>query len=264
MARWQQCLRRFSPHDSWASAGGWATADRDTAAGSNHELTCTSDTLSERPRFRVTVDSFQTGHPVVFKLTVHHGDAVWRIRRRYQQVWAVHMSLVHGLGRSTLQRTFPQPPPRTTWRSAMFGQTDRRFLQDRATRLQLYFDALLQAVPFVEQCEALYKFLCYSTLRNWEYGAMVSGGAPPVDPAAVTTLPRAAAQDAGDPSLAFFCVICQTTMDLADPEDDIRELPCGHLFHFRCISQWLKERNTCCVCNGAAILTAPRLTWPSE
>lgn len=31
-------------------------------------------------------------------------------------------------------------------------------------------------------------------------------------------------------------------------------------FHYKCISSWLTKRNTCCICNGPAVLTAPHFT----
>mmetsp|Transcript_14289 Transcript_14289/g.32449 ORF Transcript_14289/g.32449 Transcript_14289/m.32449 type:complete len:273 (-) Transcript_14289:90-908(-) len=272
MARWQQCLHGFAPFQMSARSPAFGEQQREL-----------SDVAAEPQaplRFRVSVDGFQLGTPVVFKMTVHHGDAVWRIRRRYKQVWAVHMSLLQGLGRSSIHQAFPHPPPRSTLRSCMFGQMDQQFLRERAAMIECYINALLRQIPLVEHCEALFKFLCYTTLRNWEYGAMISGGAPPVDAAAVANLPRASSRSPSGsstassgcqtacslavPAKAALCVICQDSMEFSRAEDDIRVLPCGHEFHFRCISQWLRERNTCCICQGAAILTAPRLTWQME
>ena len=31
-------------------------------------------------------------------------------------------------------------------------------------------------------------------------------------------------------------------------------------FHYKCISNWLTKRNTCCICNGPAVLSAPHFT----
>ena len=32
------------------------------------------------------------------------------------------------------------------------------------------------------------------------------------------------------------------------------------MFHYKCISNWLTKRNTCCICNGPAVLSAPHFT----
>lgn len=268
--------------------------------GPTHETT--EDVLSEVedpigspvggqiPPFRITVDSYQRGSPVLFNMTVRRGDAVWQIRRRYRQVWAVHQSLEQGLRGAGLHSDLPRPPPRKTLRSSVFGQLDTRFLEERARRLEEYIQALLDFIPCVEQCEALYNFLCLVNQPRRDldllHGEIVGGGAPPVDAAAIAKLPRkgagiarptsaaAAAQvlepmveapeptaadeaaDTGIPKKVAICVICQ---EPNDPSADIRELPCGHEFHFHCIEQWLRRRNTCCMCNGPGVLSAPRL-----
>merc|ERR1719145_3705 len=111
-------------------------------------------------------------------MTVRRGDAVWQIKRRFRQVWAVHASLTVGFGRNA--RMLPRPPPRATLRSATLGQQNRQFLQQRAQQIERYLEALLNLIPCVDQCEALYKFLCYNNLRSWDYGSMIGGGAPPV------------------------------------------------------------------------------------
>jgi hypothetical protein len=93
---------------------------------------------------------------------------------------------------------------------------------------------------------------------------MIGGGAPPVDAKAVAKLPKAkiSMKPFLAPAPTLICVICQDTLQATDAKDgatDIRVLPCGHQFHFKCISTWLKQRNTCCICNGPAVLTAPHL-----
>jgi hypothetical protein len=81
----------------------------------------------------------------------------------------------------------------------------------------------------------------------------------PADKEAVLALPRAKAEKGSKEGLAAklataeFCVICQDPMDIEDPDDDIRVLPCGHQFHFSCISHWLKQRNACCICQVEAV-----------
>jgi len=221
--------------------------------------------------FRVAVTSYQRGDPVIFKLTVRRGDAVWQIRRRYRQFWAVHQSLLLGLGGESAG--LPRPPPRKTVRSTLYGPHDARFLETRAIQLETYLRALLDFIPCAEQCEALYNFLCLVNQHRSDldllHGEIVGGGAPPVDAAAIAKLPRKsrelpplreegaeAAEAAPAARKPTICVICQ---EPNDPSGDIRELPCGHEFHFKCIDQWLRRRNTCCVCNGPGVLSAPRM-----
>lgn len=209
------------------------------------------------------MDRYQRGNPTIYVMTVRCGDAVWHIQRRFKQVWTLHSSLSQVLKRSGLQ--LPQPPPRTTVRSGIFGQKDGCFLEKRGKHVERYLASLLKMIPYVDQCEALYKFLCYTNLRSWDYGSMVGGGAPPVDPAAVAALPKVRTRSTVAPAPASVdgaCVICQDPMQRMSMKEDVRVLPCGHEFHFRCISRWLMQRNTCCVCNGPAVPTAPRLSLP--
>jgi len=212
---------------------------------------------------------------VMFTLMVRRGDAVWQVARRYRQVWAVHNSLIRGLGRATVNRTFPQPPPRVTLGSLLHGQLGDHFLEQRSRRIERYLTELLDLIPCIEQCEALYKFLCFVNLPRWDldlrYGEVVGGGAPPVDAAVVAKLPSAAAGKAAAVAVPAedslreaqpkptFCVVCQEQMDPGSEDADIRELPCGHQFHFACIAGWLRHRNTCCVCQAPAVPSAPRL-----
>jgi len=274
-------------------AGGAGVDIQDSAAAAPDE--------GEQPQFRVCVEGFRSGSasdPVVYLLTVRRGDAVWRVQRRFRQLLEVHTSLVRGFGNSPLRRSLPHPPGKGSIRSAIFGQRDRRFLEDRGIQMQHFLDGLLKLIPCAEQCEALYKFLCYTNLRNWHYGYLIGGGAPPVDEATVARLPKSfgsaslslpltlgltsdSAKDCGgldwkveDEAAAVpekeekapsqICVVCQDLMDRTCEADDVRVLPCGHEFHYRCISVWLRQRNTCCVCNGAAVPSAPRFDWPTS
>ncbi|XP_076758110.1 TRAF interacting protein no poles [Xylocopa sonorina] len=41
------------------------------------------------------------------------------------------------------------------------------------------------------------------------------------------------------------CVICS---DLLVPSDDVFHTPCGHIFHFACLTQWLERSKTCPQC----------------
>lgn len=33
-------------------------------------------------------------------------------------------------------------------------------------------------------------------------------------------------------------------------EEDVAELPCGHLYHFACIMQWLQRQGSCPCCRA--------------
>ncbi|KAI5806150.1 hypothetical protein EDC01DRAFT_638850 [Geopyxis carbonaria] len=43
------------------------------------------------------------------------------------------------------------------------------------------------------------------------------------------------------------CPVCFEEMS----ETDIYKLPCGHMFHLRCLEGWKKKRNTCPMCRTA-------------
>ncbi|XP_033326779.2 TRAF interacting protein no poles isoform X2 [Megalopta genalis] len=50
------------------------------------------------------------------------------------------------------------------------------------------------------------------------------------------------------------CVICS---DLLTPTDDIFHTPCGHIFHFTCLTQWLERSKTCPQCREKT--TSPKI-----
>jgi len=217
----------------------------------------------EVPEYRVQIDGFEIarrGRHVMFSLTISRGNASWPIRRRFRQVVKLHEQLVQGLGRSAMKSGLPMLPPKVTLRSLMHGQHDNGFLTERATQLQLYFEALLRYIPYVDQCEALREFLCSVDVANMSYDALLDLGqalgragpeAPPVDSAAIAALPKRQPEEAS-PSLprCEFCVICQEKLE---DKEDIRVLPCGHEYHFECIAQWIPQNNTCCVCQCLAV-----------
>jgi len=263
MSRCRECLYRLTLYDEPSTEllarSENAALESDSSSSDQAPAQANANDEEQGLRFEVTVDGFQIGNPVMYNMTIRRGDAVWRIRRRFGNVLAVHASLLLGCGRSALKNGLPRPPNRVSPRSLIFGQRDPIFLERRGRQIEQYMQRLLGFIPCVEQCEALYMFLCYVNLPRWEGdGTMVGGGAPPVDDKAVAKLPKAVDDVDVLSSPAQLCVICQEALDIYDQNADVRVLPCGHQFHFGCISSWLKQRNTCCVCNGAAVLTAPR------
>jgi hypothetical protein len=43
------------------------------------------------------------------------------------------------------------------------------------------------------------------------------------------------------------CVVCQTDFEL---KQNIRALPCSHIFHTKCVDKWLKINRTCPICRS--------------
>ncbi|CAE7562661.1 RHG1A [Symbiodinium natans] len=220
---------------------------------------------AEAPEYRVQVDSFEParrGRHVIYTLIIRRGSAQWPIRRRFRQVVKLHEQLVQGFGRSSMKEGLPRLPPKLTYRSIFCGQQDQRFLQLRAMQLQEYFEALLRYIPYVDQCEALREFLCSVDVSNMSYDALLDleqalgRGSPGrrIDAALIAALPKRSDRrsEASPSHQSGCCVICQ---ELMLKSEDIRVLPCGHEYHYECISQWIPESNTCCVCHGLAIET---------
>jgi len=49
--------------------------------------------------------------------------------------------------------------------------------------------------------------------------------------------------------------VCAICLDEFKPMDEVSTLPCGHHFHYSEISQWLKDKRTCPLCNQEVTLT---------
>ena len=45
------------------------------------------------------------------------------------------------------------------------------------------------------------------------------------------------------------CPICTRPLIQLDDNDEIAAGKCGHAFHLNCITKWISQKNTCCVCN---------------
>lgn len=48
-----------------------------------------------------------------------------------------------------------------------------------------------------------------------------------------------------DPANPQECTIC---LDVMAEEQRVTKLPCGHLFHSKCINMWFEKQNFCCNC----------------
>lgn len=214
--------------------------------------------------YRVTVDGFEMEPRrrfAVYAMTVSRGNARWAIRRRFNQIFSMHQSLVRSFGRSAMKDGLPRLPPKVSITSICCGQRAPQFLAARACRLQRYFDELLRYIVLVEQCEPLYEFLCSVDVNHMSYEALLDLGqalgsgnnAPPVSFKDACALPTRS-------TVSFCqgmwenCVICQDEMA---ENEDVRILACGHQYHFRCIARWLQESNTCCVCQSMAVVPSP-------
>ncbi|EFN86278.1 TRAF-interacting protein [Harpegnathos saltator] len=51
------------------------------------------------------------------------------------------------------------------------------------------------------------------------------------------------------------CVICS---ELLVPSDDVYHTPCGHIFHFQCLTKWIDRSNTCPQCREKTTARAIR------
>ena len=47
------------------------------------------------------------------------------------------------------------------------------------------------------------------------------------------------------------CTICLSEFEL---EEDVRRLPCMHLFHVECVDQWLSQNKRCPICRSVSKL----------
>lgn len=65
-------------------------------------------------------------------------------------------------------------------------------------------------------------------------------GAPPTAVTARSNLDRADLSE--EPINGCFC------LEDWNEDDDARKMPCGHVFHYACLIQWLETRNSCPIC----------------
>lgn len=50
-----------------------------------------------------------------------------------------------------------------------------------------------------------------------------------------------------EPDEQAVCVVCQTDFE---QRQNIRALPCNHVFHAKCVDKWLKNNRTCPICRN--------------
>ncbi|PON72794.1 43kDa postsynaptic protein [Parasponia andersonii] len=112
----------------------------------------------------------------------------------------------------------------------------------RATLRGLYADTLLSfgtgigvhngslLVPYIETVARCLRFVTGERKVGGDVAAAVS---------TVVALPSAVASGGAE------CAICREEMRGGR---EVCELPCRHLFHWRCVLPWLKKRNTCPCC----------------
>lgn len=82
-----------------------------------------------------------------------------------------------------------------------------------------------------------------SFLENSNRNANRPAAAAIVDSLEKQIIPCRSSEDDNVPK--YECCICMCDMDEGE---EATRMPCGHLFHFDCIKQWLATNNTCPVC----------------
>lgn len=85
-----------------------------------------------------------------------------------------------------------------------------------------------------------------SFLENSTRNANRPAAAAIVDSLQKQIIPRRSTDERDDANVPKYeCCICMCDMDEGE---EATKMPCGHLFHFDCIKQWLATNNTCPVC----------------
>ena len=72
----------------------------------------------------------------------------------------------------------------------------------------------------------------------------------------------AAAADGEEEEEADKCTICLSEFEV---DEDVRRLPCMHLFHVECVDQWLSQNKRCPICrSGLKILGLYQISRHSD
>lgn len=83
---------------------------------------------------------------------------------------------------------------------------------------------------------------------------MEGSGPPPADSNRIQALPKVIVSQELVDGCAD-CAVCQEKLVL---EEEVRQLPCRHYFHFDCIEPWLKQHDSCPVCRLSLSSTQTR------
>lgn len=83
---------------------------------------------------------------------------------------------------------------------------------------------------------------------------MEGAGPPPADADKIEGLPKVKTSQELVAASAD-CAVCQDKLTLGE---EVRQLPCRHLFHFDCIKPWLKMHDSCPVCRLSLTNTQTR------
>lgn len=55
------------------------------------------------------------------------------------------------------------------------------------------------------------------------------------------------------------CIVCREDMAVSDLDNEVpdqevaKKLPCGHIFHFRCLKSWLERQQACPTCRRSVL-----------
>ncbi|KAM7449665.1 hypothetical protein ABFA07_002576 [Porites harrisoni] len=83
---------------------------------------------------------------------------------------------------------------------------------------------------------------------------MEGAGPPPADSERIETLPKVIITQ----ELVDACVDCAVCQEKFSLDEEARQLPCKHYYHFDCIEPWLKMHDSCPVCRLSLSSTQTR------
>ncbi|CAH3138894.1 unnamed protein product [Pocillopora meandrina] len=89
---------------------------------------------------------------------------------------------------------------------------------------------------------------------------MDGAGPPPADSKKIEDLQKVEVTEESAESDKF-CAVCK---EQCSKDEDVRRLPCSHIFHFGCIKPWLKMHDSCPVCRLSLSNTQTRGSRDSD
>ncbi|RMX45359.1 hypothetical protein pdam_00000818 [Pocillopora damicornis] len=89
---------------------------------------------------------------------------------------------------------------------------------------------------------------------------MDGAGPPPADSKKIEDLQKVEVTEDSAESDKF-CAVCK---EQCSKDEDVRRLPCSHIFHFGCIKPWLKMHDSCPVCRLSLSNTQTRGSRDSD